>query len=242
MVAVEAAARKPRSEAQREAARRNGAKSRGPITAEGKARASKNAIRHGLWGSVHLVVPGEDPKALEALRQSFAEDYAARGIVAACLADRLALAFWKLLRCDRLEVQLATMAPRPQRGWLEAEPGMPAALSRLPERALLERARARLDRFLLRAIALLEGGPAPRRRRRRSAGAEEELAFAAPSDPAASEDPRAAGAAEEVGGLASVVLEPRADHPTSPSAPSWSSPGPEPGIRSDPPPSSSATG
>ncbi|MCS6780848.1 MAG: hypothetical protein NZ555_14235, partial [Geminicoccaceae bacterium] len=164
--AAEAAVRKPRSEAQREAARRNGAKSRGPITAEGKARASKNAIRHGLWGSVHLVTPGEDAAALEALRAAFAKDYAPKGVLAACLADRLALTFWKLLRCDRLEVQLATMAPRPQRGWLEAEKGMPAALSRLPERALLERARARLDRFLVRGIALLEGSePGPRRRR-----------------------------------------------------------------------------
>ncbi len=38
----------PRTAAQAEAARRNGSLSRGPVSAEGRARAVQNGARHGL--------------------------------------------------------------------------------------------------------------------------------------------------------------------------------------------------
>ena len=47
---------RPRSPAQIEAARKNGARSRGPVTAAGKARASRNALKHGLAAMHHLVL------------------------------------------------------------------------------------------------------------------------------------------------------------------------------------------
>ena len=58
---------RPRTPAQIEASRRNGSRSHGPLTPEGKARASRNAVKHGLTAMTHLVVEGEDPAGLEAL-------------------------------------------------------------------------------------------------------------------------------------------------------------------------------
>src|SRR3954464_6496191 len=116
-----------RSPAQIEAARRNGARSRGPVTEQGKARASRNALKHGLTATHHLVLEDEVPDALEALIATVAEETGATSEIEFRLARRLAIALWKGERAERIETALFAAAPKlrpPQMGfeWEEADP------------------------------------------------------------------------------------------------------------------------
>jgi hypothetical protein len=54
--------------------RRNGQKSQGPKTDEGKARSRQNATKHGLRAEV-LAMPHEDPSIVNARAQSWNEYY-----------------------------------------------------------------------------------------------------------------------------------------------------------------------
>ena len=104
-----------RTPAQIEASRRNGARSKGPVTPEGKAKASRNALED------------EVPDDLEELIAHLADEVGATSEIEARLARRLAIAFWKSERAERIEVALFDAAPRirPPHGgfqWEEADP------------------------------------------------------------------------------------------------------------------------
>ena len=116
-----------RSPAQIEASRRNGARSRGPVTEEGKARASRNALKHGLTAMHHLVLEDEAPAELEEMTARLMAEVAPMSEIEARLARRLAIAFWKGERAERIEVALFDAAPKlrpPQAGyqWEQADP------------------------------------------------------------------------------------------------------------------------
>jgi hypothetical protein len=120
------AAPRPRSPAQIEASRRNGARSRGPVTQEGKRRSSANALKHGLSALHHLVLADEDPGELEGLTARLLAEIMPEGELEARLVRRLAVAFWKGERAERMEVALLDGAPQvkpPTLGgtWEEAE-------------------------------------------------------------------------------------------------------------------------
>ena len=94
------------SPARAEASRKNGAKSKGPKTPEGKARASRNALTHGLCAGHHVVVEGESPEAFAAFEAALVADLAPAGVLQTLLAGRIARAAWRLERAERIEAEL----------------------------------------------------------------------------------------------------------------------------------------
>lgn len=87
----------PISAARSEAARQNGAHSHGPVTAEGKSRASANARTHGLLGGTHLLT-GEDRACLEALLEAYLGEYQPATVTETRYVREMADAEWRLAR------------------------------------------------------------------------------------------------------------------------------------------------
>ena len=96
----------PVSHARAEASRRNGAKSRGPKTAEGRARSARNALKHGMRAQKHLVLPDEDAAEFAELEAALVAELAPVGVLQTVLARRVAVAAWRLARADRIEAEL----------------------------------------------------------------------------------------------------------------------------------------
>jgi hypothetical protein len=96
----------PVSDARAEASRKNGAKSRGPKTPEGKARSSPNALKHGMRAEKYVVLPEEDAGEFADLQAALIEELAPVGALQTVLARRVAVAAWRLARADRIEVEL----------------------------------------------------------------------------------------------------------------------------------------
>ncbi len=88
------------------ASRANGAKSRGPRTAEGKARASQNALKHGMCAKKFLLLPYDSRAEFAALESALLEELRPEGALETLLARRLIAAAWRLARADRLEFEM----------------------------------------------------------------------------------------------------------------------------------------
>lgn len=80
------------------AANRDNAKhSTGPKSAEGKARAARNNLRHG-FRSLSVLLPGEDPAAYDALLAELQEHFAPGDLTENCAVREMADAEWRLRR------------------------------------------------------------------------------------------------------------------------------------------------
>jgi hypothetical protein len=88
------------------ASRQNGARSRGPRTAAGKARVAKNALKHGLSARRAVLLDDEDAAAFAALAAAAQTELAPAGEFQADLVARIVTAAWRVRRADRLEAAL----------------------------------------------------------------------------------------------------------------------------------------
>ena len=151
------------SEAQIAANRRNAAKSTGPKTTEGKAVASRNALRHGLT-ACQLVLFDE---GLADFRRFYTELLAALAPADAfeeTLAERVVLGAWRLRRMGRIEA--AVLKNAESHVGTEATHGteLGVGFSRVAlELAILSRYESTLDRVLRQAEMQLERRQARRR-------------------------------------------------------------------------------
>jgi hypothetical protein len=91
------------SDAKINANRQNAKKSTGPKTAEGKRKASQNAITHGLTAQKHVVIPGEDPQAFQKELALWYQEQKPADMAQAALVECACRAAWKLRRSHHQE-------------------------------------------------------------------------------------------------------------------------------------------
>ena len=93
------------SQRKSETARANGARSKGPATSEGRARSSRNAVRHGLSAKA-ILVPGESEAEFRQLLDDYVEQFQPATGVEMDLVETMAAARWRLRRLTAIEAHL----------------------------------------------------------------------------------------------------------------------------------------
>ena len=101
-----------RTPAQQAAARTNGARSRGPITDAGKARAAGNGTKHGLRGCPFALLSGEDSEELVALHAAVTADWGPRDAYEHRWVMELVTSMWRQDRLHALEWRRLPQPPK----------------------------------------------------------------------------------------------------------------------------------
>jgi hypothetical protein len=89
-------ARKPISPAKLAANRRNGQKSKGPKTDEGKSRSRWNAVKHGVLSQRLVVLTGDDSQTYTLLLENLRHDLNPANALEEILVEKIAMAYWRL--------------------------------------------------------------------------------------------------------------------------------------------------
>ncbi len=84
--------------------RRNAQKSTGPRTRAGKAAASKNSIKHGLWAH-QTIISSENQADFCKERDRILSDLVPDSPMESILAERIVILSWRLKRIDHIQNQ-----------------------------------------------------------------------------------------------------------------------------------------
>ena len=98
--------------------RNNARKSTGPRTEEGKSRASKNALKHGLLAR-DTVLPGEDPAEFDSQLSALEADIRPANSLEFELVRQIADSQWRMRRLTRLETGFLAAAVDETRRYME---------------------------------------------------------------------------------------------------------------------------
>jgi hypothetical protein len=93
------------SEARLAANRANAQLSTGPTTPEGRAASSQNSFKHGLY-SKQLIIRGEDPAELDALKADLRAEHQPANLTEEMLVNEMAEHYWRIKRARRIEANL----------------------------------------------------------------------------------------------------------------------------------------
>jgi hypothetical protein len=108
--------------------RQNASRSTGPVTAEGKRRASLNALRHGLTGQT-VVLPEDDLAAYQKHCVEFHAELKPHGLLESKAVQTVADTYWRLDRIRAMENNLFALAVQESPLTLASDPVIDCALS-----------------------------------------------------------------------------------------------------------------
>jgi hypothetical protein len=95
-----------RTDKQNQASRNNGAKSKGPVTPEGKAASSQNAGRHNLCTGPLVILTNEDPREFHRLMDDYMVRFQPIDGVELDLVHKIIAATWREKRVTAMETSL----------------------------------------------------------------------------------------------------------------------------------------
>src|ERR1700678_27132 len=134
-----------------ESSRANGAKSRGPITPEGKLRSSRNATTHGLLADC-VVLNAEDKEGFDDIVQTHRDRFQPADGVEDCIVEEMCISRWRLYRAWVMETRTLEDQIATEKGDITTAFNKVAAS---PGAALLHRYQSRLQLMYQRSIRTL---------------------------------------------------------------------------------------